>query len=179
MAHEVTAEEGIAQVQAADAAGAADRQATLGEAAPEAEEPLDPDALNALGEMIVSALPRMSRGQIPAESIVIAPVTEPQPVMPADLFTNMLALSIGMQEAVDNGVKAAEPFIFDPLALATTNAGIQEMGGIVSAMGQDEELANALVQPAGPQASPEAPETERTPQDQATELINGNERNRS
>lgn len=172
-------QEDLATVEAIDDAAAADRQATLGEAAPEAEEPLDPDALNALGEMIVVALPRMSRGQIPAESIVIAPVTEPQPVMPPDLFSNMLALALGMREAVDNGVKAAEPYAFDPVVMATTNAGIQEMGAIVSAMGQDEDLANALVQPAGPQAPEEAPERERTPTDQATELLNGNERNRS
>ena len=49
-----------AAVQGADAEAASSRQESLGAAAPEASEPLEPSSVNALGEILQVAIPKMT-----------------------------------------------------------------------------------------------------------------------
>ena len=161
--------EQTAQAQQGEADVAASRQESLGAGAPPAEEPLDPSSVNALGEIIAVAIPRLTDGQVP--EVPVAPVEEPQEVLPPDVFAPIMTIAAFMQQASDSGVEAAAPFVFDPVELSKTNAGLQEMAAMMSAMGEDEKLKNALKQPQGAPTEEAAAPPEATAADAAEELV--------
>ncbi len=172
MPHEdAIAPEQQAQATQADADTAASRQDSLAAAAPPADEPLDPSSVNALGEIISVAIPRLTDGQVPEEKVMAQPVQEAQEMLPPDIFANVMTVASFMQSASDAGVAAAGPYAFDPLELSKTNAGLQEMAAMVSSMGEDEKLKNALKQPQQEAPEEEAPAPEPTAADAAEELV--------
>ena len=156
-----------------DAEQAAARQEAIAAAAPDAEEPLLPESVNGLAEMIMAAVPRLTRGQVPAEAVQMAPVDAPVDVLPPDIFAAATTIATGIQAAADQGVQAAVPYVIDPIKLSTNNAGLQEMANAISAMGSDSDLIDALVGGGAdkPTAIPEEPPAPPSPAEQAKGLV--------
>lgn len=150
-----------AKVQEVDAEVAGGRQEEINAAAPEATEPLDPNRINPLGQIVSEAAGTLSGGQL---QIPVVEVQGPQDALPPELFAAVMAMSA----VTDAGPEALKKYNFDPTTLAANNAGLAEMANTISAMAADPKAVQAMNQPleGGPEEAPpeEAPVADEEPE---------------
>lgn len=137
-----------------DAESAAEAADAIGQAAPPATEPLEPEKLNTLAAMVRSTMDKLVPPGHMAD-VQIAEVTEPQESIPSDLFAPVAAMAAFMQSS---GLGE-----FDPTELVTSNDGIQELAARVAEIGNDPAVVKAAKSPP-PEEAPEAAEETEEPE---------------
>lgn len=156
-----------------DAAMKAARQDGLGAAIPLADGDLSPAPLNALADILREAIPALTNNEITPESIALGEVTEPVPQMPADIGSQVMAIA-GMVDAYSSKIQGLDRYKFDPLALMTSDTGVQEMANTIASMAADKKVVAAMQAPlpeGGDEEAGELPDDERTAEtDFATEV---------
>lgn len=152
----ISQEQAQAQVGQQDAEVASRRVQQLGEAAPQASEPLEPERLNVLAEMLVGAVDALSQGQ--AQLPPPQEVTQPQEQIPADIFAPLMAIQ-GFLQA--EGLKTD----IDIESMATSNDGIGELAASISQLAGDAAVQMAANSPAKGSMPPEAPPAKETPEE--------------
>jgi hypothetical protein len=142
-----------AQLAEQDEQTKAARQGGLAGAIPMAKEPLKPAMLNAVGQLLSSAVETLSGGQAPP--VELESVQGPVDQVPPDLGAQILALGAFVERAASK-VPALEPYKFDPISSMETNAGLAELQGVIQGITSDRKVIGALQGP--------APATEEEPE---------------
>lgn len=135
------------ELEMQDAESAAEAAETLAQAAPPAVEPLQPENLNTVAEMVKTTMSKLAPPGHMAD-IEIAEVTEPQQSVPADLFAPVAALDAFLQSV------GMEPFGVDQMV--TSNDGLDQLATAVAEMGDDEQVIKAAMSPAPPEPTEQA-----------------------
>jgi hypothetical protein len=141
-------EVGMMAKETADAASA-----TMGSAAPVADQPLDGVKVGALADAVERAIDVLTDGQVPVE---VEDVGEDVQQLPPKLFAALMAL------AALAGQFGMEQYAFDPTALGADDQGVAQMLSIVGGMASDPKVAQAARQK-GPGKKPPEPRPSKEP----------------
>lgn len=147
---------------------AADGEAALAGAIPEASEPLKGSVLMSMGELVNKGIARLTNGDVAARKL--APVEGQVDRVPPDIGSRVVMFAT-MVEQLKGEYPELEPYAFDPTELLASNAGCQEIGSIVDAASRDEDLVMALKGPgSGKKPKAAADDAEPAPPADAGEL---------
>lgn len=138
-----------ADIQAADAEVTAERQDTIASAAPQAREPLEPNRVSMLSQIVSQAMTDLAGGQIAAPPVV--EVQGPVDVLPPELFAQVSAVGSLVEQHPD---PAFDAYSFDPIEMSSTNAGLAEMANIIDNMASDKKILNLMKQPIPEEEAP-------------------------
>lgn len=128
----------------AERAGAADEQtvqsriAAIGAQAPDAEEPLDPVALQRLRVVILDAAEQLMPDEFSQLDPLLEEVKEPQPKVPPGLFTFAVALGAGIAK-----LAPAWQDRFNPASLTSSRAVLDFAGNLEDAA-RDKAVMRAV-----------------------------------
>lgn len=118
------------------------RQEQLAQTVPEADEPLEPSALNSLTEAIRSTIESVTAGQIDGADVNVAEVADPQDRVPADLWKYIVAIQ-GLIDSFEED-PAVEKYKFSAVDECKDNAGLTELAGMVDQLGRDRKAIRAI-----------------------------------
>jgi len=143
------------RVQEQDTEIAAQRQQTIGAAAPRAKEPLEPEVVNLVAKMLGSAVVALTDGQV---TPAFAETSEPVEALPADIFAGLAAITTLFEQ-----VPEAEAYRYDIEEATASNDGLAELAKRLDAASKDKELIRAMKRPqkaAAQEKKPVAPAEE-------------------
>lgn len=132
-------ERAVAEDTAAEAAAGEEAVAMT---VPEATEPLEPENINILRDVLKSGLDRLTGGQFAMPDVTDA--TEPAMQVPPPIAGPVLALS-----ELTKSQPALKAYGFDAMDLLTTNDGLMELVGVVDGMSNDPEVLKLMKQAPG------------------------------
>ena len=144
MPEEIVEEVEELDVDAAEVAASEEVNAAAGAEAPVSSVPLPVSKVNRMAKALSSAFDAITDGELP---LVVGEIGEDTEDLPPDIYGPLTVMAEGMDFAVESGVVDAEKYTFDPVAIASSPAGLDEGYGTFFEMAKDRALIDALTEP--------------------------------
>lgn len=142
----------VAESEAIAAEVSAMRQQEISGGIPMADEPLDAARVNTVAQQLAKLVTTMSGGQLDAPKF--PKVSGRVDMVPPDIGATIIALSEFLAE------QGVEAYQFDAPSMMGTNAGLDELLGLIEAMLSDRDLQAGMAREEPPEADDATEEPE-------------------